>query len=309
MKRKGKGFFEAFLLIRVLFAMARPTQLVLIVFVYLFGAIIAIAKGIVFEGGTFWLGLLALVPLSASVHYANEFADYDTDARTKRTPYSGGSGALQQLRLPRIRALQAAWGSALLGAAISILSMQRGSLPSVAVGILTLGTVFGWMYSLKPLALGWRGLGELDNALLGGVLLPLYGYVVQAGAVDVGVILALLPFGASAFINLLATTWPDRVADESVGKRTLATRLKVKGLRILYWSVVLGILLSLIILSPDVIPVSVQVGSLLIFPVIIWAGLRYTRQHSPFPTVAAMVLLLAAQLIAWWWTVGFCCLL
>jgi hypothetical protein len=71
--------------------------------------------------------------------------------------------------------------------------------------ILALGTLFGWMYSLKPLALGWRGLGELDNAVLGGLLLPFYGYVVQAGTVDVGVILALLPFGASAFVNLLAT--------------------------------------------------------------------------------------------------------
>jgi 1,4-dihydroxy-2-naphthoate octaprenyltransferase len=308
MKRKGEGFSEAFHLIWTLFSLSRPTQLVLIFFVYLFGAIIAIAKGIAFDGSRFWVGVFAVIPLSASIHFANEYADYETDARTTRTPFSGGSGALHKAGLPRITALRAAWGALILGSVVSILAWQRGSFPSTAMVILTLGTLFGWMYSLEPLALGWRGLGELDNAVLGGLLLPFYGYVVQAGTVDVGVILALLPFGASAFVNLLATTWPDRAADESVGKRTLATRLPVKGLRTLYWVVVLGFFFLLVILTPSVIPLTVQVGSLLISPVIIWGGLRYTRQHSPFPTVAAMVLLLAAQMIAWWWTVGFCCL-
>jgi 1,4-dihydroxy-2-naphthoate octaprenyltransferase len=305
MKLRG----ERFLLIWALFAMSRPTQLVLIAFVYLFGSIIALANGALFTPDTFLMGLVALIPLSASVHYANEYADYETDAQTIRTPFSGGSGALLRTGLPRIFALRAAWGAAILGALITLIAFDREFLTPSAIWILTLGTFFGWMYSLKPLALGWRGFGELDNALLGGVLLPLYGYVVQAGKFDAWVFTALLPFGASAFINLLATTWPDREADEAVGKRTLATRLPVQYLRLLYWSVAVGIVLSLLLLLHRILPLSVVAGSLLTAPVILWGGLRYTRQHSPLPTVAAMVLLLFAQTIAWWSTVDFCCLI
>jgi 1,4-dihydroxy-2-naphthoate octaprenyltransferase len=304
MKLRG----ERFLLIWALFAMSRPAQLVLIAFVYLFGSVISLANGVHLNVGTFWMGLLALLPLSASVHYANEYADHETDARTMRTPFSGGSGALLRTGLHQIVALRAAWIAAVVGALIAFIAFERGFLSPSAFGILTLGTFFGWMYSLKPLALGWRGLGELDNALLGGVMLPLYGYVAQEGNVDAWVIMALLPFGASVFINLLATTWPDRVADEMVGKRTLATRLPVQYLRLLYWSVALGIVLSLFLLLHRVLPLSVVAGSLLTAPVILWGGLRYTRQHSPFPTVAAMVLLLFAQTIAWWSSVDFCCL-
>jgi 1,4-dihydroxy-2-naphthoate octaprenyltransferase len=294
-----------FLLTRVLFSMSRPTQLLLIAFVYLFGSIIALAGGASLELSTFWVGLFVLIPLSASIHYANEYADFETDTLTNRTLYSGGSGALQNSGLPRIIALRAAWGAVSVG---SLIAIVRGNLSALSLGILLIGTLFGWMYSLKPLALGWRGLGELDNAVLGGVLLPLYGYVVQAGKFEAWVIFALLPFGGAVFINLLATTWPDRVADRLVGKRTLATRMPTGYLRVLYWSFALAIVISVILLLHRVLPVQVVFGSLLITPVLLWAGLRYTRQQSPFPTVLAMVLLLVAQLVGWWSTIDFCCL-
>ena len=304
MKPKGGNF----LLTRVLFSMSRPTHLLLIAFVYLFGTVIALADGASLEVSTFWIGLFVLIPLSASVHYANEYADFETDSLTNRTLFSGGSGALPKSGLPRIIALRAAWGAVSVGSLIALLAIVRGRLSALSLGILLIGTLLGWMYSLKPLALGWRGLGELDNAVLGGVLLPLYGYVVQAGKFEAWVIAALLPFGGAVFINLLATTWPDRVADRQVGKRTLATRMPTGYLRVLYWSFALAIVISVILLLHRVLPVEVVFGSLLITPVLLWGGLRYTRQHSPFPTATAMVLLLAAQFVGWWSTIDFCCL-
>ena len=299
---------DRFAVMWALFAMSRPTQLLLIAFVYLFGAVIALAQDLYLDPTKFWIGLITLIPLSASIHYANEYADHETDALTARTPFSGGSGALPETGLPREIALKAAWYAAIIGFGIALSAYAGGFLSPVSLGILFIGTFFGWMYSLKPLALGWRGLGELDNALLGGVLLPLYGFVVQTGEVQAWVIAALLPFGAAAFINLLATTWPDRKADNQVGKRTLATRWPIRHLRVLYWTVALGIILALLFLFNRVLPLEVVRASLLITPVILWGGLSYTRQRSPFPTVAAMVLLLAAQLLSWWSTTGFCCL-
>jgi len=92
-----------------------------------------------------------------------------------------------------------------------------GLLTPVPLVVLFAGAFLGWMYSLPPLALAWRGWGELDNALLGGVALPLYAYLVQSGELDRWVILIFIPFSMLVFINLLATTWTDRDADRSVG--------------------------------------------------------------------------------------------
>jgi 1,4-dihydroxy-2-naphthoate octaprenyltransferase len=283
--------------------------LLLIAFVYLFGVVIALATGTPVDRSGVVVGLLVLLPLSASVHYANEYADYETDGLTIRTPFSGGSGALQRSGLGRRSALVGAWVTGLVGAGLSGIAYGLDFLPLAGLGILALGTFFGWMYSLAPLALGWRGWGELDNALLGGVALPFYGYVVQTGRVEGGVLLACLPFGALVFTNLLATTWADRAADFVVGKRTLATRWPLNQLRALYWAVVAGAYLSLLLLGGRVFPAIVAWSSIAVLPVSIWGGAAYTRRHSPFPSVFAMVCLLGVQLISWWSTAGFCCLI
>jgi 1,4-dihydroxy-2-naphthoate octaprenyltransferase len=204
------------------YKMSRPSQLLLIAGVFIFGNIVAMATGSSFNFYAFLLGLLAVIPASASVHYANEYADYETDRLTERTAYSGGSGALKATGLPRRLALICAWAALAIGVVVVLVGWGAGLLNEAALAILALGTFFGWMYSLPPLALAWRGWGELLNASLGGVLLPIYGYSVQTGQVDAVILFASLPFGMLAFLNLLATTWPDREVDAAVGKGTLA---------------------------------------------------------------------------------------
>ncbi|NIM94791.1 MAG: prenyltransferase [Anaerolineales bacterium] len=280
--------------------MARPTQILLIGFVYLFGALLAYASGVSIDSVVLLFGFLALVPTSISIHYANEYADYETDSLTVRTPFSGGSGALPGSGLPRKIALIGAWVALFIGVVLALAGWVLGLLTIHAVAILTVGAFFGWMYSLRPLALAWRGWGELDNALLGGVLLPFYGFVVQSGRLEWWVLVACLPFGAMAFINLLATTWPDREADAIVGKRTLATRWPVGRLRLIYWAVALSAFVLMLLMVGNILPLVVFWGSLLVLPVVVWGAVRYTRQRSPFPTVAAMVLMLGLQMVGWW---------
>lgn len=291
------------LLVCALFKMARPSQLLAVALVYLLGTLIALAGNVDYSLNAFVYGLFALIPLSASIHYANEYADYETDALTVRTPFSGGSGALVQSGLPRHTALLAAWLALVIGAALALLAGWLGMLDPTALGILALGTFFGWMYSLPPLALAWRGWGELDNALLGGLALVLYGHAVQSGVVTWRVVLASLPFAALTFLNLLATTWADREADAAVGKLTLATRWSLNKLRYTYWIIALGASLLLFALLGVVFPPLVVWTSLLAFPLLIWGAATYTRWHSPMPSVAAMVLLLFAQIVSWGLTI------
>ena len=284
--------------------MSRPSQLLLIALVYVFGTIIALAEGNPFNLGVFIFGLIALIPASASVHYANEYADYETDSLTVRTPFSGGSGALQSSGLSRQLALISAWVAVFIGITLVSIGWVSGLLNVTTIVILILGTFFGWMYSLHPLAFARHGWGELVNASLGGVLLPVYGYTVQTGRIDVTILLASLPFGILAFLNLLATTWPDRDADAMVGKRTLATRWSSNRLRLLHTTAAVGyFVLILLFLWAGILPPLVAWSSFLVTPLVVWGGLTYTRRRSPFPTVAAMVLLMILQTIAWWMTI------
>jgi len=101
--------------------------------------------------------LATLIPITASIHYTNEYADYETDTLTTPTLYSGGSGILPKGEVPRHLALQGAWMSLAVGFGIAFLGYSLGVLGKAALFCLVLGSLGGWMYSLPPLKLAWLG--------------------------------------------------------------------------------------------------------------------------------------------------------
>jgi len=278
--------------------MSRPAQLLLVLAVYALGATVARATGAALDWAALTVGAGALLAVAASVHYANEYADHETDALTRRTPFSGGSGALAATGLPRMLALRAAGVALAVGSVLALAGVAAGVLPPAAVGLLAVVVGFGWQYSVGPLRLAWRGLGELDNAALGGLVLPAYGAAVLGGSVAF-TMLVCLPLGLLVFANLLATQWPDRRADAAVGKRTLVTRLPARRLRWLYGAVVCLAFASVLILASGPLPKLVAGASLLVAPLSAWGAVGYTERRVPFPSVAAMVALVVVQLLAW----------
>lgn len=282
-----------------LFGMARPMQLVAVTLVYGMGTLIALGLDASFDQQAFITGYIALIPVSASIHYANEYADYETDALTIRTPFSGGSGVLSRTGLSPSIALKGAKYTLSIGVILAAGGLLVGKLSFAAFGVLIFGAFFGWMYSLPPLKLAWRGWGELDNAMLGGIALPTYGYAVQFGSINERIIAICFPFGALVFINLLATTWADREADAQVGKFTLATQLSIFWLRVIYGVGATTAFAALGLLTLEILPMTVGVSGFFVLPVVIWGSFSYTRWHNPFPTVAAMVLMLLVYLVSW----------
>ena len=283
--------------------MARLDQLALVCVVYAMG-VLAGMDGTVptaaNPAGNVLPGLAALLAVALPVHYANEYADYETDALTTPTEFSGGSGALHATGLGRAfagRALVAATGVAVL----ALMAAAVAGLPGTALALLVVVLVAGVAYSLGP-RLAWRGLGELTNALLGGLLLPLYGVAVVRSTVGVGAVSTFLPFTAVVFANLLATQWPDRRADASVGKRTLAVSQDVRTLRGLYVAAAtLGVGGVLVLAGVDRLPVAL-VGLATPTAVLLVVGAsRYGRVESPAVTVYAMVALAFAYVIAIAW--------
>ena len=288
-------------LVRVLFETSRPTQLLLIIGVYGFGVLIAAAAGTTLSPRPILAGALALLPTAASVHYVNEYADYETDALTERTPFSGGSGALHRTGLPRRVPLRAATVSLLTGAVLTAGFAVLGWLPLPAAALLAVIAVFGWQYSVGPLRLAWRGWGELDNAALGGLVLPVYGGAVVGGPLGF-VALASVPFFLVVLLNLFATQWPDREADRRAGKRTLAVQWSPRRLRRVYAAVAVLAGVALFALAGRAVPVPVALASAPAAPLVVYGAYGYTERTVPWPTVTAMVALLVLQSVGWLWT-------
>lgn len=285
--------------LQLYFRMSRPAQLLLIGVVYAYGAALANAQGFSWDWVELTAGGFVLLLVSISARYVNEYADYDSDRLTQRTPFSGGSGALVESNIPKQYALYGAWSAISIGLLLAVGFTGIGLLSRASLLILAAGAFLGWMYSLKPMAFARRGWGELVNSFLGGLLLPLYGYSVLSDFVDGFPVVVSLPFFALAFVNLLATTWPDREADAIVGKLTLATRWPPQSLRFLYWVVAIAAVTIMILQAGRVVPVPIIFTSLAVLPLVIWGGLTYTKNCNPFPSVAAMVSLVVLQLAGW----------
>lgn len=296
----------------VLWAASRPSQLALITLVYFLGVGLAVAgepvvrepfaistlrEAVIIPVG---LGLFTVLLGAVSIHYANEYVDVETDRQTSRTAFSGGSGALPETGLERGVLIWPVVIVTALTTTVGLGGLYLGLLDPLATGLLMVILVLGLGYSLPPLQLMSRGLGEVTNVLLGGILLPLFGVAVVARP-GVRTVLAVIPFALLVGCNLLATHWPDRTADEAVGKRTLAVRWSTDRIRLAY--TVLGALavgIPLLLWKSGVFPLPVLLAHLLPLPFLGWGWIVLTRQRNPLPSVAAMVTLGITATAAWW---------
>jgi len=280
--------------------MSRPGPLVAALLAWLLGASILYGKGSRFGLSSFVLGFASVLMVILSLHYANEYADYETDSLTRRTLYSGGSGVLPSGLVARELALQASAACIVLGLVLQMLGVLYGFLSWSGMVGLIVGAFFGYMYSLPPMKLSYRGLGELDNSLLGGVGAPMLAYINLGGRLDASTLATCIPFTLLVFNNLLASTWPDREADRKADKLTLATLWNKRTLRRLYWTVAGATYVALIILYlTRQLPLPVAATGLLSLPLSILGGLQYTKATISRAAIYAMVVMQCGQMASW----------
>ena len=271
-----------------LLAMARPRQIILILVVFATGSLVATWRESIVDISQVLVGAGLLLPTAVAVHWANEAADAATDALTSRTPFSGGSGALARSGIAP-RALTH-WSIVLAGGVLAgALTLVASGHMSVPGGLLLMvGLMGGIAYSVAPVALMRRGAGEPVNAILGGLVLPIYGAASATGRIETPDIMAFLPFALITFCSVMATAWPDRTADGVTGKRTLQVRLEPGRLRVIYVASVLAWAVSLG-LATWTVAIPYGLAAFAILPSV-WLGWTwYTRRRSPWPSVAAMV--------------------
>lgn len=170
------------------------------------------------------LGLLAA---HALVNVLNELADDASglDRQTVRTPFSGGSGSLQNGLITRQGAWWVAAACAAVALAVGAVALvgwrEWRLLPVLAAGAACILLYTPWLLRI--------GLGELAAGLgLGG--LPVVGAaLLQGGALQPAVVLVAIAATAMTFNLLLFNTIPDAEPDRRAGRRSLVHRVGVAG--------------------------------------------------------------------------------
>lgn len=173
------------------------------------------------------LAMVALCLIETGKNAANECVDYASGVDrfvdpAHRTPFSGGKKTIVDGRLSygenAVIAAVCFAAAALLG--LIIASFRPIVLPFGAAGILI--SIF---YSLPPLKLCYRGLGELAVGVVFGPLVLLGSYALTAGQVSLLPFLVSLSMGFLIANVLWINEYPDYEADKAGGKRNLVVRL------------------------------------------------------------------------------------
>jgi 1,4-dihydroxy-2-naphthoate octaprenyltransferase len=184
------------------------------------------------DGWRYWLGYLFLFFLEASTVFANDWFDFESDRRNRHHgPFNGGSRVLVQ---GDISFGQMGGGIALtLGAALACAAMLlqlHGAGMATSGAVLLVMTVLALGYTVPPLKLSWRGLGEIDVGITHSFGVLLAGYLLQGGDWRAGFPwLVSLPLFLSILPSILLAGFPDMEADRDAGKHTLASRLGHRG--------------------------------------------------------------------------------
>ncbi len=207
------------------------------------------------EGGhiNLWYAFLALlgaVSSHVSVNAFNEYLDFRSglDARTQRTPFSGGSGTLVAHPDLASWTLLMAWISLLMPVVIGFYFLKVwgwGIVPLGLVGLLLVVAYTGWITKRPLLCLMAPGLGF-------GILWVMGTHFVLTGRYSWSSFFAsLVPFFLVSDL-LLLNQFPDARADATVGRRHLvivrgerySARVYVAFLAMAYFSLVLGVVLG-----------------------------------------------------------------
>ncbi len=240
------------------------------------GAALAAAGGAPLDRWRYVWGQIVVTLTQLMTHYANDYFDLEAD-RANRTPtrWSGGSRVLPGGVLAPIVALRAAL--ALLVAALAatlILARRTGFGPAALAGAM-IG--LAWEYSAPPGRFCARGLGEAATALVVTLMVPAFGFLLQARVLAPPIFLAAALPCALQFAMLLAIEFPDAAGDAAVGKRTLVVRLGALPAARLYVVLTLGAFGLLPVWALAGLAPRVALAPLILAPIAIWQSVRVAR--------------------------------
>ncbi len=196
----------------------------------------------------FIFGYMVLMPAHLSLHYSNDYFDLDADRFSEVTPFTGGSGILQDN--PHLINFSYNFALFLIFSSIFLSILFAWYYSTLVIFLWAVfGNLLGWYYTAPPLQLSYRGLGEIATVLI-GLLIPGFGYLALTGHIDQTILLFSISLIIYMFLFILSVQIPDKEADILGGKKNLIVKYGRKlGFKLIGLSALAGslILISLII--------------------------------------------------------------
>lgn len=195
---------------------------------YTAGALGARNNNYGFDTTTFWLGYLWLFFAEVATVLSNEYFDYSSDRQNKLFgPFTGGSRVIVNKQVS-FREMKAGIVIALL-LAMSSLTLLLISFHGALTNIVLINSIFLLLalgYTVPPLKLSYRSLGELTVGITHSFAVIACGYLFQGGRLEDPFSWWLsLPLFFSVLPSIILAGIPDYEADSSVYKKTIAVRL------------------------------------------------------------------------------------
>src|SRR5690554_3813514 len=150
---------------------------------YAAGAYGAAKNGHLFDPALFWLGYLWLFLIELATVLSNDYFDFNTDKQNKfYIPFTGVSRVLvnQELTLNQVKkgVVLALFFSSIV--AVALIGFAPGAANQILL-LLLIMLVLALGYTVPPLKLSYRGLGELDVGITHSLGVILCGYVFLGG--------------------------------------------------------------------------------------------------------------------------------
>jgi 1,4-dihydroxy-2-naphthoate octaprenyltransferase len=212
--------------VRLLIRLSRPLFLLGGVLVYALGAGIAHYLGTVIRWDIYLLGQAWGTTLQLATQYLNEYYDFAYDAdNANRTPFTGGSGALGEGKLPRRTALMAGLGCLAVVASLTVMILAVAHPSPTVVLIMVLIFAGSFFYSIPPVRLATSGYGELTTSIIVANLAPALAFLLQRNDWHRLLAMSTFPLTFIHMAMMLAFELPDYASDLKLQKRTLMVRL------------------------------------------------------------------------------------
>lgn len=273
-------------------------------FTYAVGAVAA-AGAAAFGSAAFWWGIAALLFLEISTVLTNELFDYAADrGNTRYGPFNGGSRVLIEGRLSRREMIIGAVATFVLAVLAAWALVAFTSLAAVpAWPFLALLAVVAIGYTLPPLKLCWRTLGELDVAFTHGPGVIVCGWIFMgAPLTDPMPWLMAVPVALATLPSITLSNVPDADADAAVGKRTIAARFGIRaGLDVALATTLLAAVAAIVWPFAFVLPEGYGVLAWGAVPHAVWlmSLLLRARREPGIPREMMPLMLVSLSFVLW----------
>jgi 1,4-dihydroxy-2-naphthoate octaprenyltransferase len=199
------------------------------------GFVLAWRWGYKGPSGLYVLSIMAVILIMWMTYYVGEWNDLEGDRVNQNfNQFSGGSRVLVKEVFPAWFSLVLGYGC-LAGAILIgfyIYLQYQTDLRTLVLG--GVGIFFGFFYSNKPFRWSYQGLGEIIIGFCYGWLPIATGFFLFTGFFSPQIFPLSIPVGLSIFNVILINEFPDKEADQAIGKKNLVVRFGKERMGDLY---------------------------------------------------------------------------